>query len=408
MDPSQVLNIMRDPAGIPASPRLFQLLMVLTWALHIAFVHLALGACALAIYAFHRRAAGPFWERLSMAMTQVAKISISLLIVLGVAPLLFTQTIYDPQWYASNVLSARWAIIFIFSLIVGYSLWFAFYYANHKGAKRYIGVYAWVAFGLFCMDGLIMHVLSYQALLPGHWMHWYAPGGVVDTRGAALHAIQWPRYLFIMSLSLPAIGVFLPAYARYFSVRAGYDADYLDFVRSLGRRLALSGYAIAIVLFLAWQAVLPTATGLALHPVGWLLEASLLGMLIWVWRAGGLPNGYAFLAGNAGVLALLATWREIIRVHYLLPFNYNISTYKVHADHPSTFLFFATLLGIGGGLGGFYLTLLYRAGRVNGVYTADRTVSLLGTAAVAISVLWTAVFLLYGIVIWLQNSYPLH
>jgi hypothetical protein len=408
MDPSQVLNIMRDPAGIPASPQLFQLLMVLTWALHIAFVHLALGSSALAIYAFHRRAAGAFWERLSMAMTQVAKISISLLIVLGVAPLLFTQTIYDPQWYASNVLSARWAIIFIFSLIVAYSLWFAFYYANHKGAKRYLGVYAWVAFGLFCMDGLIMHVLSYQALLPGQWMHWYAPDGVVDTSGAALHAIQWPRYLFIMALSVPAIGVFLPAYAHYFSVRPGYDRDYLDFVRSLGSRLALAGYAIAAVLFLAWQAVLPAATGLALHPVGWLVEASLLAMLIWIWRAGRFPNGYAFLAGNAAVLGLLAFWREIIRVHYLLPFNYDISTYKVHADHPSTFLFFATLLGIGCGLGGFYLTLLYRAGRVNGVYTADRTVSWLGTAAVAISVLWTAVFLLYGIVIWLQNSYPLH
>jgi hypothetical protein len=407
MDMSHVLHVMRDPAGIPAPPELFQVLMVLTWVFHIAFVHIAMGSSALAIYAFHRRQAGPWWERLSMTMTQVAKVSVSLLIVLGVAPLLFTQTIYDPQWYASNVLSARWAIIFIFTLIVAYSSWFAFYYANHEGAKRYIGVYAWVAFALFCLDGLIMHALSYQAILPGQWMQWYAPGGVVDTRGAALHAIQWPRYLFIMSLSAPMIGVLLLAYARYFGVRSSHPGDYLDFVRALGRRLAMYGYAISLVLFLGWQAVLPSATGLVMHPVGWLLAASLLAMLLWTQRAGTNGNGYALLGGAAGVLGLLALWREIIRMRYLQPFDYDISTYTVHFDHPSTFLFFSTVLGIGGLVGGFYLTLIYRAGRTDGVYTASRGVARLGNAAVAVLALWTAVFFIYGIVIWLKNTFPM-
>jgi len=145
MDIGIVMNTMRDPAGVPAHPVLFQALMVFTWVFHIAFVHLTLGAAGLSIYAFHKRAENPNWERLSIAMTKVAKVGVSLLIVLGVAPLLFTQVIYDPQWYASNVLSGRWTIAFIFTLIVAYCAWFVFYYANHEGAKRHIGLYAWVA-----------------------------------------------------------------------------------------------------------------------------------------------------------------------------------------------------------------------------------------------------------------------
>lgn len=405
MDIGIVMNTMRDPAGVPAHPVLFQGLMILTWVLHIAFVHLALGAAGLAIYAFHRRGQGAYWERLSMAMTKVAKIGVSLLIVLGVAPLLFTQVIYDPQWYASNVLSGRWAIAFIFTLIVAYCSWFAFYYANHEGAKRHIGLYAWLAFALFCLDGLIMHVLSYQALLPDQWMTWYAPGGKVDMSGAHLHAIQWPRYLFIMSLALPAVGVFLIAYAHYFAARADREPDYRAFAGRLGQRLAIWGYAISLVLLLAWQFSLPVATGLVTHPVGWLLAAALGLMWLWVRGLKTPVQSYMPLLGGLGVLAVLALWREIIRIAYLKPFGYDITTYTVHLDWPSTLLFFSTFIGVGGLVGGFYLTLLYRAGRIQGIYTANRAVARLGSAAVTILGIWIAVFFAYGIVIWVRNNF---
>lgn len=402
-DIGTIMNAMRDPAGVPGNPVLFQALMVITWTLHIAFVNLTLGASGLAIYAFHRRGS-PHWARLSIALTQVAKVGVSLLIVLGVAPLLFTQVIYDPQWYASNVLSGRWAIAFILTLIVAYCCWFAFYYANRAGAKKYIGLYAWTAFALFCLDGLIMHALSYQELLPRQWMHWYAPGGVVDTRGAALHAIQWPRYAFIMSLGLPAVGVFLIAYARYFETRADHEPQYRDFARTLGRSLAARGFAIALVPMLAWQFVQPAASGLAWHPVGWALAAALLGMSIWMARLDAAAHGYLPAAGGLAVLALLALWREIIRAVSLARYGYEIGNYPMHPDWPSTLLFFATLVGVGGLVGGFYLVLLYRCGRVQGHYTADRSVARLGNAAVAILGLWIAVFFIYGIAVWVRNS----
>jgi len=405
MDIGTVMNTMRDPAGVPAHPVLFQGLMILTWVLHIAFVHLTLGAAGLAIYAFYRRASAPYWERLSMALTKVAKVGVSLLIVLGVAPLLFTQVIYDPQWYASNVLSGRWAIGFIFTLIVAYCCWFAFYYANHEGAKKRAGLYAWIAFALFCLDGLIMHALSYQALLPDQWMNWYAPGGVVDSSGAALHAIQWPRYVFIMSLSVPAVGVFLIAYAHYFAARADREPEYRAFARGLGQRLAVWGYALAVLLMLAWQLTQPGKSGLMAHPVGWVLVLALAVMAVWMKRLKTNAHGYWPVLGGLGVLAVLALWREVVRMAHLKPFGYDIATYAVHVDWPSTLLFFSTFIGVGGLVGGFYLTLLYRSGRVQGLYTAERTVARLGSGAVFILGLWIAVFFVYGIVIWVRNSF---
>ncbi len=405
MDIGAIMNTMRDPAGVPAHPVLFQGLMIITWVFHIAFVHLTLGTAGLAIYSFHRRDNGPYWYSLSIAMTKVAKVGVSLLIVLGVAPLLFTQVIYDPQWYVSNVLSGRWAIAFIFTLILAYCAWFAFYYANHEGAKRHIGIFAWVALALFCLDGLIMHALSYQALLPGQWMNWYAPDGVVDTSGATLHAIQWSRYVFIMSLSVPAVGVFLIGYAHYFSTRADKEADYRFFARSLGQKLAIWGFALSMIPLLCWQFSQPNASGLKTHPIGWLLVLMIVCMTVWMKRLKDRTHGYLPMVGAFGVLTALAFWRELVRIAHLKPFGYDITTYVVHIDWPSTFLFFSTLIGIGGLVGGFYLTLLYRSGRVQGLYIAERNVARLGTGAVAILGLWIAIFFAYGIVIWVRNSF---
>lgn len=404
MDMGLVLHTMRDPAGVPAHPVLFQVLMVFTWIFHIAFVHLTLGAASLGLYAFMKGKERDHWSRLSMAMTKVAKVGVSLLIVLGVAPLLFTQVIYDPQWYASNVLSARWAIGFIFTLIVGYCLWFAFYWGNHEGARKHIGWYAALALALFLLDGLIMHALSYQALLPDQWMNWYAPGGVVDTRGAALHAIQWPRYLFIISLSLPAVGLYLIAYAQYFSRRADREPDYRAFVRALGQRLAFMGYGMSLGLFLLWQAVHPGSTHLVAHPVGWALAAGLLGMLMWLRRVGEGVHGYLPLLAGAGLLAILAVWREVIRMTYLKPYGYDIGDYAVHTDWPSLGLFFLTITGVGGLVGGYYLRLIFKSGQVQGLYTADKSMARLGTGAVAVMLLWIAVFFAYGIAIWVRNG----
>jgi hypothetical protein len=404
MDIGAVLQAMRDPAGVPATPLLFQALMIVTWVFHIAFVNLTLGAAAMSIYAFYARPGDPHWQELSVALTKVAKVGVSMLVVLGVAPLLFTQVIYDPQWYASNVLSARWAIFFIASMIVAYCLWFAFYWQNHEGAKRYIGLYAVIGLALFLVDGLIMHALSYQSIQPEKWMQWYAPGGVVDTSGSKLHAIQWPRFLFIITLSAPAVGIFLVAYSDYLATHAGKSAAYLAFARKLGRKTAFRGFLAAAPFLIWWHLDLPPQSGLAWQPFGWLMVLAVLLVANISRDEGGNVHGYVLIGLGTGILLMLAIWREVVRATYLGAFGYVIGDYKVNVDWPSLFLFFATLAGVGGLVGGFFLALLYRSGKQQGRYEANGTVARLGTGAVAVLAAWIAVFFAYGASIYIRNT----
>jgi hypothetical protein len=404
MDIGSTLQVLRDPAGIPSHPLVFQVLMVFTWIFHILFVNIALGSAAMALIGFRRRI-DPHWQRLSMAMTKVAKVSVSLLVVLGVAPLLFTQVIYDPQWYTSNVLSASWAIAFIFTLIVGYSSWFVFYFRNKEGAGS--GVFWFGALGLamFLLDGFIMHALSYQALLPDQWMQWYAPNGEVDMSGSAIHAWQTARGLFFLAMSAVVFGAFLLAYGDYFSVREDRPADYLAFARRLGGRIGGIGAGIAFVLLVFWLAGVPGELGMWTHPITLLLGLYLLVLAFGLWhqRDGAPGRGYLMMLLASGMAALVAIFREALRVAYMQPFGYDVLDYKVMADYPSTALFFLTLLGVGGLVGGFYLATLYRAGRTEGVYQASPAVASMGTGAVGILVIWVAVFFLTGLWVWLGN-----
>lgn len=404
MDISLVMNAMRDASGVPAHPVIFQLLMVFTWIFHIAFVHLTLGAGAMAIWAFIKRT-DPNWEQLSIAMTKVAKVSVSMAVVLGVAPLLFTQVIYDPQWYFANIISATWVIGFIFTLIVGYSLWFVFYYQNHKGAKSNIVSFAVVGLGLMIFDGFIMHVLSYQSLLPDQWMTWYAPNGKVDNSGNGIHAYQWQRYAYIISLSIIMLGAYLMAYADYFRDRSDKSGDYLTWAYNMGARIATVGLVLSIPFLCLWYIDLPVHVANLTDVIFALLIVFSLGGVFFFasQRNARFGFGYQAIAVYGGMIAILAILREAVRMAYLNPFGYDIMTYKVVEDLPSTALFFLTLIGVGGSVAGFYLTMLYKSGKTVGLYTADSTVSRLGTAANVILILWIAIFFAVGIWTWLGN-----
>lgn len=403
---ANMLQTMQDQAGIPSHPLIFQILMVFTWIPHILFVNISLGAALVGLYAFTKRQ-DPNWQLLSEAMTKVAKVGVSLLVVLGVAPLLFTQTIYDPSWYASNVLSAAWVIGFIFTLTIGYLAWFTFYLKNH-GAQAPGWIFWLGVFGLamFLLDGFIMHVLAYQGLHPEKWLSWYTPGGHVDMSGTGIHAFELPRWGFFMAMSLTIFGAFLIAYGDYFKVRADRAPAYLDFARALGAKIAITGALLQVVLLLWWLIDVPAQVHVWTHPMTWLLAAYLFVLLaaFWLARSNNSGQGYRLLAMSIGMAALVSIFREVLRMAYLHPFNYDILNYKVLWDIPSFALFLFTIVVVGGLMGGFIITLVYKAGRVQGPYEADATVTKLGNGSLASTAIWVVVFIGTGIWIWLRNN----
>ncbi|HHS99527.1 MAG TPA: hypothetical protein ENK73_01605, partial [Thiomicrospira sp.] len=237
MDASQVAQVtdmmyaLRNPAGIPTYPIIFIGLGVLTFALHILFVQLMLGTSLITIFGAFKNDAK--WRRLGAAMLEIAKVSVSVAIVIGVAPLLFVQVVYDPHWYTSNVLSAVWVIAFIVILIFAYWAMYAYYFINSKEkdkTKEPKGkVWMLISVALLLVVGFIMHSLTSQILHPELWKEWYVQNGVIDYSGTKLHAYNLWRFAFFISLAIPVTGAMLVTYRRFKMVREDADMDYLDF-----------------------------------------------------------------------------------------------------------------------------------------------------------------------------------
>ena len=196
------------------------------------------------------------------------------------------------------------------------------------------------------------------------------------------------------------------AYGDYFKVRADRSPAYLAFARRLGSQIALIGAAAQVVLLLGWMLDVPAALSIWTHPMAWLLLLY-LGVLVAAFvvaRGNAEGQGYKLLTLSIGMAALVAIFREVLRMAYMAPFQYSVLDYKVLWDAPSFVLFLLTIVGVGGLMGGFIITLVYKAGRVQGVYQADTVVSRLGVGSVAATALWVASFLGMGIWIWLSNN----
>lgn len=400
------LYALRDPLGVPAAPVIFLILGVLTWALHIAAVHILLGASGLGLTGALSK--NPHWRRLADAMVGTAKVAISVAIVLGVAPLLFVQVIYDPFWYTSNVLSAWWVIGFIVFLILGSLALFVFYALNHSMKStqktRCPGSLA-LAIILFLTVGFIMHALSVQMLHPEKWMQWYAPNGIVDASGRAIHDYNLWRFGFFISLSVPVIGLWLLAYRRYLQGRIENEPGYLDFVRNLALRLVSIGGVIALVFLFAWMKTLPvnvagfatgfwplvTAAVLLLAVALPYVLAQKLDQSFW----GFVPFAFGAVAEIVvGVMREALRWVTLYGVH-----GYNLFDYKIHMDWYSTLMFFLTFALIGGGVLAYLLTVAWKAGQSKGVYVASPLVNRMGTIGITLLSIWIVQYFVIGLIV---------
>lgn len=403
---ADMLHALRDPAGVPSHPLVFLLLGVLTFALHVAAVQVMLGAGALTLRgAFSAR---PHWRRLAGTMLATAKVAVSVAIVIGVAPLLFVQVVYDPFWYTSNVLSARWVIGFIVLLTLGYLAMYGFYARNHDLLARPTRS-AWkmvASLALMLTVGFIMHVLSYQMLWPEQWQQWYAPGGQVDPSGRQLHAFSLPRFGFFIALSAPVVGAWLLALRRYLQGAGEPHDDYLDFLLVLARQLLLRGGVVALAVGAWWIGTLPAKMAfMATSP--WTVVAVallLLTVLMPQWLGPRLARGlWGYAVFGLAVLALIAVAaaREVLRYSLLLgSHGYDALDYPVNMDWYSTLTFFITFGVLGAVTLAYLLTVAWQAGQQReGVYTPSAAVTRLGRASAGLLVLWMAHYFLAGFIV---------
>lgn len=401
METSAMLKALQDPMGIPFYPVVFQVLMVLTFSLHIIFVNFTLGTSFLAIYG-HIKKEG-HWMRLSRAMAKSVPVHVSMAMLLGVAPLLFVQVIYDPFWYASNTLSAAWVMGFILIMMIGYSFTYIFYLGRQKRERGYL-FFGITAFALFLLSGVIMHVLGYQLLQPEKWLSWYTKGNAIDTSGTSLHAFQLPRFLHFIIPSFAMTGIFLMLYAWYFKDRHDMDRAYLDWVGNTGGKLALIFTVIQALVGFWWLLSLPMEFSFFTNP--FFLIAVILGiaLLALLYTAQQNPVRFAIPSAIVAFITIFAMsyTREALRMTYLDRFDYSIFNYKMSMDMESTALFLATFV-MGLVIIGYFLSIAYKSGKVVGEYVATPDMNRWGRISIGLLVAWIVVVAGLGIVISIRN-----
>ena len=395
MDAS-ILLALRDPAGVPFYPVVFQALYVLTWALHAAFVFLALGSMGLSLYGTFKQKSDDNWKILTPHLIQTGKISISILIVLGVAPLLFTQVIYDPNWYVTNTLSGMWVFIFIYTLVFGYILYYWYYFANKKnqGGGKLIGI---ISFLILIFAGTLMHNFAVTSLMPNDWMNMYAPNGIVDNSGWTFN-VDTVRLIFMLSLSIPVVGLFLQNYSRFLSTRRDFSEIFIDYCAKLGTKIGVVGLIISAVAFVAWM----IQVGYLLHPLS---IAIIIGVVILLFMILKNSNSYITTIVLVVVALLISSMRELIRFDIMAKLGYSIYEYPVNLEIPTIVMFLLTFLVLGGVGVAYLLTLAWKVGKNQGVFdgTKDKAVTKLGNYTLSIMVLWMVIYFGWGMTILFMN-----
>lgn len=401
MEINTMLKALQDPMGIPFYPVVFQVLMVLTFALHIMFVNFTLGTSFLSVYGYLK--GGENWGRLSRSLAKATTANISMAMLLGVAPLLFVQVVYDPFWYASNTLSAAWVIGFIFIMMLGYSLTYVFYLKRDSRGGGF-AIFGVIAFALFLLSGIIMHALGYQLLQPEKWLQWYVRGNSVDTSGTSLHAFQLPRFLHFIIPSFAMTGIFLMLYAWYFKNRTDFNKGYLEWVGRTGAKMAFTFTAIQAIVGFWWLFSLPGEFNFFTSPF-FLIGAGLgLVLLFFLNNARKDPVKYAV---PGIVLAFLTVFgmsytREALRMEYLGRFDYSIFNYKLNIDWGSTALFLTTFV-MGLSIIGYLISVAYKSGRVTGEFTATPSMNKWGRISIVLLLIWIVVVAGLGVIISLKN-----
>lgn len=392
MDIGDMLQRMRDPLGAPFFPPVLRLLLVVTWVLHIFFVTLALGSSSYSIYAFRRK--GDYRLRLGRLAARLTPNAVGLGIVTGIAPLLFVQTIYDPIWYASNTLSGFWSVSLIFIVMGGYSLSYVFYLKGSKDGRLLWS--AVLSFSLLFLAGWVMHVLHSVSIRPDQWMGWYAPGGVIDTRGITFHAFNLPRVAVLIPLQAGlSLAAMLQFTAWYLRQRPDADPDFLAWVAQQGRRLGMIVSPIYALGGALWALTEGPEFGVTVAIAVPLIGMGVLLTTYFASLRDPLATGSRTLFTWLAAILVVAVLREFIRSVSLARFGYYVDAYPYTLDWGSVLVFGVTTVA-GVAVVAYLIAVIYQSGKRTDGEVGPR-VERLGKIATGMLGAWFAFFLAVGV-----------
>lgn len=324
---------MYDKFGLPFYPLVFQILMVLTFALHIIFVNFTWGGAILSFY-FGLKKEEKFKE-LSKSIGKSLTIFFSLAILFGIAPLLFVQTIYDYFWYSSNVFSGIYTLSFIFILMLAFSL----IYINYFSLKtpKFLNLFSFL---LLSFAGIIMHTLNVQLLQVAEWGKFWYPSSF-----GKLNHFEIYRFLHFFFASIAISGFFLLLNAWYLK-KKGKSEEIVNLRANLGIKIFFYFTIIQAISGIWWLLMIPGRFKFYLNH--FTIASILIFLILLHFTIKALKNPLKYfyhLSINLFVLILfMATNREVLRSILLKDSAFSLSNYPLNIHYPSLILFLITFL----------------------------------------------------------------
>lgn len=239
-----------DPLPLPAPPWLLRLLLVVTFFLHALAMNFVLGGSLYAAFAPRRGpAAGSHAVRGWIARLMPTMVASA--VTLGVAALLFAQTLYGRVLFSGSVLMAWWWLAVIPVLI-------AAYYGSYLLAFRHgrIGRTVAVLVALVFVAIAFVYVNNMSLMIrPEAFLGLY----IAEPRGLNLNLEDVTLVPRLLHMVLGAVAV-MGAIIALFGLRiAGRDASKAANVMREGARWFLAATALNVVLGVWWLLALPGA-----------------------------------------------------------------------------------------------------------------------------------------------------
>lgn len=317
----------------------FQILLTLTFVLHLILMNLALGGSIL-------NAVGRLGKGGSSEAAKGLPTTIALAVNLGVPPLLFVQVLFGQFFYTSSVLMAGYWLAVVPLLILAYYAAYLMQRRGGEGAGTRAGA-IWSAVSAVLLLAIAFIYVNNMSLML-RYDRW--PGYFADKSGTMLNLSDptlFPRFFHFAIGALAVASLSWSAWA-WFRERRGKGAD--ERAKRTGLKLFWIFTSVEMLAGLAWLGTLPkevmklfiggSAYATALLVIGVLLAAGLLLHGI----KGAFKVSAILLVPTMIVMVLM---RDVIRAGYLSKV-FSTSDLKLEPQYGPLVLFLAAFaVGIG-------------------------------------------------------------
>lgn len=338
----QVIDLIPVPDAVPVPWGWFQVLLTVTFVLHVLFMNFMLGGAVIALTATLR---GGGRSEVADWLSGKLPFSVAFAVNAGVAPLLFVQVIYGHFVYSSSVMMAAAWFAIIPLLIIAYYALYGFRGAQAPGGRTLLIAAATV---ILLFIGFLFTNNWTLSITPDRWPAYFSHlGGTYWNLG---EPTLWPRYLHMVVGSIAVAGLGVAVFGQVRKDKGGKGA-------TLGRGLIEHGMGwfkwatlAQMALGLWWLFVLRSDV-MKLFMGGNLVATIAFGagflLAIGALLTGFLKKVWPSVALTVVTLLAMAVMREYVRYGYVREY-FTPGQLKVVPDISSLILFLVTFaIGIG-------------------------------------------------------------